>query len=89
MFKDFVTYYQVRGKEELKSILLTLGAGFLIALGSQLLPIILEVSYGDWSNIGEVLTVGTLTTAVIRSVGGALLYAIWPDQFKFRVTGEK
>lgn len=89
MIKDFIAYYQARGKEELKSILLTLGAGFLLAFGSLMLPILLEVTYGDWTQVSEVLTVSTLITAGIRSVGGAILYAAFPDKFQFRVTGNK
>lgn len=89
MLKDFITYYQVRGKEELKSIFLTLLAGFLISFGALLLPVITEVAYGEWTQISEVLTWSTIITAGIRSIGGAILYAVWPDRFKFRVTGEK
>ena len=89
MGKDFVAYYRARGKEELKSILLTLWSGFLVALGSLMLPILVEITYGDWVKLSEVLTITTLIGTIVRSLTGAILFAAFPDQFRFRVTGKK
>lgn len=89
MFKNFIHYYQARGKEEIKSVLLTLVSGFFLAFGALMFPVILQVTYGEWTMLSEVVTMSTVVTAVIRSIGGAILYTIWPDYFKFRVTGVK
>lgn len=86
---NFKHYYDARGREEIKSIMLTFWSGFIVTFGALFLPVILELTYGEWTRVSEVLTVSTIITALIRSLGGAVLYAVWPDRFKFKVTGTK
>lgn len=92
MFKEllanFKHYYDARGREEIKSFALTILAGFAIGFGAFALPVLQEVAYGQ-TQLSEVVTLGAIATAAVRSLAGGLLYAIWPDKFKFRVTGEK
>jgi len=69
----------------LKSFLFTFWTGFIAVFGA--------LAYNDLLSLMEgaelELVAGALFVAAQRSFWTGLAFAIWPKQFKFRVTGEK
>lgn len=85
MIKNFFAYFSLRQKEEVKSIVFT----FLSVLSASFV----SIAYNDLMKLTEGIALDAILASLIvaftRSFWTALFYSIWPNQFKFRVTGKK
>jgi hypothetical protein len=85
IWKDFVHYYQSRGRAELHS--------FLITFWSAFASIFLLLGISDLNALFDAILTGhidhevlfALGSAGVRSLIGGLLYAFFPEQFADRV----
>jgi len=83
--KDFLHYYQSRGKAELHSFVITFWGAFV--------SIFMMVGINDLDALFNSLMKGqiehevifALGSAAMRSLIGGVLFALFPDQFKDRV----